>query len=162
MYFELRLGLLTWRSGKESSCQGRRHKRCMFNPWVGKIPWRNCNSFQCSCLENSWTEEPDRGALQTLGLQTMELQRVGCDWDIEHTHRSSYYKNWKGRIPNMANTNSNMDPCSKDGVHFAVAVFIINTNKIYDMSLKVFPFNDFSLMTSGIALNKRFSTIVFI
>ena len=27
-------------SGKESACQCRRHKRCRFNPWVGKIPWR--------------------------------------------------------------------------------------------------------------------------
>ena len=26
--------------GKESACQYRRHKRCWFNPWVGKIPWR--------------------------------------------------------------------------------------------------------------------------
>ena len=27
-------------SGKESTCQCRRHKRCGFNPWVRKIPWR--------------------------------------------------------------------------------------------------------------------------
>ena len=27
-------------SGKEPTCQGRRHKRHGFNPWVGKIPWR--------------------------------------------------------------------------------------------------------------------------
>ena len=26
-----------WLSGKESTCQQR---RCVFNPWVGKIPWR--------------------------------------------------------------------------------------------------------------------------
>ena len=26
-----------WLSGKESFCQ---FKRCRFNPWVGKIPWR--------------------------------------------------------------------------------------------------------------------------
>ena len=29
-----------WCIGKESSCQCRRCKRCRFNPWVGKIPWR--------------------------------------------------------------------------------------------------------------------------
>ena len=28
-------------SGKESACQCRRHKRCRFNPWVRKIPWRS-------------------------------------------------------------------------------------------------------------------------
>ena len=26
--------------GKELVCQCRRHKRCKFNPWVGKIPWK--------------------------------------------------------------------------------------------------------------------------
>ena len=27
-------------SGEEPTCQCRRHKRCGFHPWVGKIPWR--------------------------------------------------------------------------------------------------------------------------
>ena len=27
-------------SGKESTCQCRRCRRCEFNPWVRKIPWR--------------------------------------------------------------------------------------------------------------------------
>ena len=27
-------------SGKEPTCQSRRHKRCEFNPWVRKLPWR--------------------------------------------------------------------------------------------------------------------------
>ena len=27
-------------SGKEPACQCRGHKRCGFEPWVGKIPWR--------------------------------------------------------------------------------------------------------------------------
>ena len=27
-------------SGKEPTCQCRRHKRGRFDPWVGKIPWR--------------------------------------------------------------------------------------------------------------------------
>ena len=30
-------GFPRWFSGKESTCQCRRHE---FNPWVGKIPWR--------------------------------------------------------------------------------------------------------------------------
>ena len=34
------IGLLRWHSGKESTCQCRRCKRCEFNPWVRKIPWR--------------------------------------------------------------------------------------------------------------------------
>ena len=27
-------------SGQEPTCQCRRPKRCRFDPWVGKIPWR--------------------------------------------------------------------------------------------------------------------------
>ena len=27
-------------SDEEPTCQSRRHKRCGFNPWFGKIPWR--------------------------------------------------------------------------------------------------------------------------
>ena len=33
-------GLPRWLNGKESACQCSRHRRCGFNPWVGKIPWR--------------------------------------------------------------------------------------------------------------------------
>ena len=33
------IGLSRWLSGKESTCQCRRRKRCGFNPWVRKIPW---------------------------------------------------------------------------------------------------------------------------
>ena len=34
------LGLSRWLSGKESSCQCRRQRRCGFDPWVRKTPWR--------------------------------------------------------------------------------------------------------------------------
>ena len=27
-------------SGKEPTCHCRRHRRCRFDPWVEKIPWR--------------------------------------------------------------------------------------------------------------------------
>ena len=31
---------IIYASGKEPECQCRRHKRCGFDPWLGKIPWR--------------------------------------------------------------------------------------------------------------------------
>ena len=34
------LGFLRWYRSKESACQCRRHKRCGFDPWVGKTSWR--------------------------------------------------------------------------------------------------------------------------
>ena len=33
-------GFPRWLSVKEATCQCRRHRRCGFNPWVGKIPWK--------------------------------------------------------------------------------------------------------------------------
>ena len=33
-------GFLGGTRSKERACQCRRHKRCRFNLWVGKIPWR--------------------------------------------------------------------------------------------------------------------------
>ena len=29
-----------WLSGKESACQCMGHRRCRYNPWIGKISWR--------------------------------------------------------------------------------------------------------------------------
>ena len=44
-------GLPWWLGDKESACQ---YKRCRFNPWVGKMPWRMQwpYALQYSCLEN--------------------------------------------------------------------------------------------------------------
>ena len=33
-------GFLGGTSGKEPACQCRRHKRCGFDPWIRKNPWR--------------------------------------------------------------------------------------------------------------------------
>ena len=33
-------GLPRWCCGKEHACQCRKRKRCGFDPWVRKIPWR--------------------------------------------------------------------------------------------------------------------------
>ena len=39
-----------WHSGKESACQWRRQRRCGFNPWVGKVPWRKEMTAHSSIL----------------------------------------------------------------------------------------------------------------
>ena len=46
-------------------------KRCRFNPWVRKIPWRKKMTTHSSILawKIPWTEQP--------GGQSMELERVG-------------------------------------------------------------------------------------
>ena len=32
-------GFSRWHSSKESACQCRRHRRCLFDPWGANIPW---------------------------------------------------------------------------------------------------------------------------
>ena len=63
-----------WLSGKESACQCRKCGKCLFDPWIGKIPWRRemkiySSVLACIILQ---TEEHDR-------LQSMGSQRVGHD-----------------------------------------------------------------------------------
>ena len=72
-----------WLSGKESTCQCRRHKRQGFNPWVGEDPLEKEMAIQSSICARKipQTEEPG-------GLQSMWLQRVG---HTEHTHKLKPY-----------------------------------------------------------------------
>ena len=58
-------GLPRWLSGKEPTCQSRRHRRHRFNPWIQKILWRrHGNPLQYFCLENQtrlmWLSMPTR------------------------------------------------------------------------------------------------------
>ena len=68
-------------SGKEPSCQCRRHKRCGFDPWVTKIPcswaWQPTSVFLPG--ESPWTEEHH-------GLQSIASKRVCTTEVIEHEH----------------------------------------------------------------------------
>ena len=70
-------------SGKESTCQCRRHKRCALDPWVRKIFWSR--KWQPAPVILAWkiprTEEP--GELQSMGSQRV---RHNC----AHTRAFSY------------------------------------------------------------------------
>ena len=70
-------------SGEEPACQCRRHKRCRFTPWVGKIPWKRALQ-PALAWRIPWTEEPGR-------LQSLGSKRVGHDWsDLAFTHSRWY------------------------------------------------------------------------
>ena len=75
-------------SGKEPTCQCRRHKRPGFDPWVRKIPLEKWMTVFSSILawRTPWTEE-------LVGLQCTGPQRVGHDgsnWVCMHTHTHTH------------------------------------------------------------------------
>ena len=59
-------GLPRWLSAEESACRCRRHRRCGFDPWVGKSPWgRKWNPLQYSCLGSPELTPPFRSPYST-------------------------------------------------------------------------------------------------
>ena len=68
-------------SGKQPTCQCRRHKRPGFDPWVRKIRGEGIGThFSILAWRIPWTEEPG-------GLQSMGLKRVRHGWsDLAHIH----------------------------------------------------------------------------
>ena len=57
-------GLPRWSSAKEPSCQYRRCRRCRFNPWVRKIPWRGGMAIHSSIL--AWESYGQRSLVGTV------------------------------------------------------------------------------------------------
>ena len=78
-YNELNPG---WLSGKRISLQCRSHRRCGFDPWVGKIPWRRTwQLLQYSCLENPM----DRGAWWAIVHGVAKSQTPLSYWTRTHS-----------------------------------------------------------------------------
>ena len=63
--------LLKWHSGKESTCQRRKHSRCRFDSWIGKIPWRRKRQLTPVFSPGKWTEESGR-LLQSMGQKQLD------------------------------------------------------------------------------------------
>ena len=76
---------MTWTSqvtqGKESTCQCRRHRRCRFHPWVGKIPEEG-NQFQHSHLKNPM----DRDAWQDM-TERQHTRKDDLNKETYHIHK---------------------------------------------------------------------------
>ena len=70
-------------SGKEPACQRRIRKRCGFNPWVRKEKGMATNS-SILAWKIPWTEEPEPGRLQAIGLQRVRHNQ--SDLTYMHTH----------------------------------------------------------------------------
>ena len=79
-----------WLSGKEFTCQCRRHE---FNPWVGRISGRgNGNPLQCSCLRSPM----DRGAWRA---KVHGVTKVGHNWATKQQQGIWSYWGSKRRMP---------------------------------------------------------------
>ena len=67
-------GFLGGTSGKESVCQGRRCRRCRFDSWVRKIPWRR--TWQ---LTPVFLPGKSHGQKSLAGYSPWCLKRVRCN-----------------------------------------------------------------------------------
>ena len=84
--FIIIVGLPRWLSGKESTCQCRKHG---FDPWVGKIPWRR--KWQSTLVIVSG-DSMDRGTCWATvhgvaELDTTEQLTLSLSWDLRSTGR---------------------------------------------------------------------------
>ena len=89
-YNSTSLGLPRWCSGKESTSQCRRLRKCTFRPWVRKISWRGKRQPTPVFLTGEIPRTEKHGGLESLGLQ-----RVGRDWARTLTHSPQYWDFYK-------------------------------------------------------------------
>ena len=68
-------------SGKEPTWQCRRHKRCKFDPWVGKIPWRR--AWQPTLL---FLPGESQGQRSLAGYSPWGCKESDTTEATEHTH----------------------------------------------------------------------------
>ena len=80
-------GLPRWLGGKESSCRCRRHRRCMFDSLVGKIPWSRKWQPAPVFLPRKFHGQEEPGRLQSVGSQSWT-------WLSTHTH-TIIVKSWQ-------------------------------------------------------------------
>ena len=76
---KLVLAQCQWHSGKESTSQCRRHRRCRFDPWVGKIPWKRKWQSTPVFLPGKFPGQRSLVHCSPWGC------RVRHNWVIEHT-----------------------------------------------------------------------------
>ena len=71
-------GLLRWCSGIESTCQCR---RCGFDPWVGKVPWRRKWQPTAIFFPGKFHRQES-----LVGYSPWGCKRVQHNWVTDHTH----------------------------------------------------------------------------
>ena len=110
--------LLRWHSGKESTCQCR---KCRFDPWVGKIPWRRkwrpTPVFSPGVHQetSTWTVQRSLAGYS----QCMGWQKVGYDGATNiptGTYRDVTLKGgWKGMTSEVRENSKERDVTEAEG-----------------------------------------------
>ena len=62
--------------GKGPACQCRRHKRCRFDPWVGKIPWLRAWQPTPKVLPGEFHEQKSLVGYSPLGHKRLHTTEV--------------------------------------------------------------------------------------
>ena len=79
-------GHICWHSSKETSCQCGRHRRCGFDPGLGRtLGVGNDNPLQYSCLENSMDREAWHATVHGVTQSRSHCVYTHMDKQI-HTH----------------------------------------------------------------------------
>ena len=63
-------------SGKEPACQRRRRKRCKFDPWFGKIPWRRPWHLTLVCLPGESHGQRNLAGYSPRGHKELDMTEV--------------------------------------------------------------------------------------
>ena len=89
-------------SGTGPACQCRRHKRCRFNPWVRKIPWRR--AWQPTPV---FLPEESRGRRNLVGYSSWDLK----EWDTAEQLTLSFFLFFSVKViysPCLATTTTHL------------------------------------------------------
>ena len=84
-----------------------RHRRCGFQPWVGKIPWRKKSqptSVSVLAWRTPWTGEPGR-------LQSIGSGRFTRDWAAKHSiWKQCFSRHKMGKLENCSGQRAEQRP----------------------------------------------------
>ena len=77
-------------SGKEPACQCRRYKRCCFDPWVRKIPWRRGHGKSQTQLK--WLSMHTWNWIQLTEVYLIQLQQLFYNRNSYKYSMQMYFK----------------------------------------------------------------------
>ena len=87
-----RMGFPGGASGKEPACQCKGWKRCGFDPWIGKIPWRRTWQPTSVCLPGESYSQRSLAGYSPWGHR--ESDRTEATWHTSTHTEAEYEGSW--------------------------------------------------------------------